>query len=494
MKSKDIALTREEAREKLAQALRDENREDYAKAMDEMMQVVTEEMASDVDVKIKAMMSSNDTNVLRSRGAYVLTSEERGFYQKVADAMKSLNPKQSLEDINLVFPRTIVDKVFEDLEANHPLINAINFQNTTGLTEFITNEKGEQIATWGKLTDKIVKELLGGFEVKDVSLFKLSAFIPVCKSQLDLSPEWLDRFIRSMLYEAIANGLEYGIVAGDGKDAPIGMDKQVGDDVTVVGGVYPEKEAIKITDLSPATVGELISILAMHPKGKSRTVKDIIFITNPQDYWQKVMPATTVLAPDGTYRNNVMPYPMEIVQSHALPRNKAIIGLKNKYFAGVGMDKGGKIDYSDQYQFLEDNRVYLCKLYANGFPLDDNAFLVLDITDLRKLTFMFEAGTAPTPSRNADLNKLSLGSIKLTPAFSKDVTSYKATTKNSSNVINALTEELSAEAVIKVKGKTISNGTAIEWEDGENTVNINVTAPDGTANKTYTITVTKENE
>ena len=50
--------------------------------------------------------------------------------------------------------------------------------------------------------------------------------------------------------------------------------------------------------------------------------------------------------------------------------------------------KEGKIEYSDHYRFLEDERVYLIKGYANGMPLDNNAFLVLDISELQPILYM----------------------------------------------------------------------------------------------------------
>ena len=135
-----------------------------------------------------------------------------------------------------------------------------------------------------------------------------------CKAMLELGPEWLDNFVRQTLYEALSNGMEGGAVAGDGNKKPIGMTRQVGDGVTVTGGAYPEKAAIKVDDLSPHTVGNLLSIMAADPNGKPRQVRDVILLVNPQDYLQKVMPATTLMAPDGTYRNDVLPYPMSVIQ------------------------------------------------------------------------------------------------------------------------------------------------------------------------------------
>ena len=115
-----------------------------------------------------------------------MTSEEKKYYQKLGDAMRSTNPKQALMDADLVMPKTIMNAVFDELQTSHPLLSAIQFTDTTGITEMIMSENGEQMAQWGKLCDDIVKELLAGFNVVDMTLLKLSAFIPVCKAMLDL--------------------------------------------------------------------------------------------------------------------------------------------------------------------------------------------------------------------------------------------------------------------------------------------------------------------
>ena len=49
---------------------------------------------------------------------------------------------------------------------------------------------------------------------------------------------------------------------------------------------------------------------------------------------------------------------------------------------GVGTSKKGFIEYSDHVQFLDDNRVYTSHFYGNGRPVDNNAFVVLDISEL----------------------------------------------------------------------------------------------------------------
>ena len=369
--------------QKMMNALKDKSPEAYAQAMEEMMEDVARQTAA----RYEQMQDERDIAVLQSRGIRQLTGEETKYYQALAGAMRDANPKQALSNANLVMPETVLTSVFEELQTNHPLLSRINFMPTGGAVKMLMSTGETQQAQWGELCDEVVKEILAGFKEVDTGLLKLSAFLPVCKALLDLGPAWLDSFVRQVLYEALANGLEYGIITGDGNKKPIGMDRQVGDDVSVTGGVYPQKVAVKVTDLDPVTIGSLLATMAKDEDGKQRVVTDVILIVSPVDYFSKVMPATTVMAPDGTYRNDVLPYPMTIIQSASMEEGEAIIGIAYKYFAAVGMGKDGRIEYSDHYQFLEDNRVYLIKLYANGFPMDNNAFQRLDISELKPKTY-----------------------------------------------------------------------------------------------------------
>ena len=369
--------------QKMMDALKANDSEAYVQAMEEMMQDVAKETAT----RFEQMQDERDIAVLQSRGIRQLTGEETKYYQALAGAMRDANPKQALANANLVMPETVLTSVFEELRTNHPLLSRINFMPTGGAVKMLMSTGETQQAQWGELCDEIVKEILAGFKEVDTGLLKLSAFLPVCKALLDLGPAWLDSFIREVLYEALANGLEYGIITGDGNKKPIGMDRQVGDGVSVTGGVYPQKDAVKVTDLDPVTIGRLLATMAKDEDGKQRVVTDVIMIVSPVDYFSKVMPATTVMAPDGTYRNDVLPYPMTVIQSAAMTEGEAIIGIAYKYFAAAGMSKEGRIEYSDHYQFIEDNRVYLIKLYANGFPMDNNAFQRLDISELKPKTY-----------------------------------------------------------------------------------------------------------
>lgn len=348
----------------------------------ESFEAMNEQIFEEVEAKIAGIKMDADKSILAQRGVRQLTSEERAYYEKLSDAFRSENPKQALTNGNLVMPQTVVNAVFEDLTTNHPLLSVIDFTFVSGAVKLLMNTNGKQEAVWGALCSEIVKEITAGFKEVDSSLLKLSAFMPVCKATLELGYEWLDSYVRQCLYEALANGLENGIINGDGNGKPIGMTRDISEDAQVVGGAYPLKDAETITDLGVATIGSLLSEMAVDANGKFRTVENVILIVNPADYYTKVMPATTIMAPDGTYRSDVLPFPITIIPSAYMATGKAVIGMAKRYFAVAAMDKGGRIDYSDQYQFLEDNRVYLIKLYANAVAKDDNAFKYLDVSGL----------------------------------------------------------------------------------------------------------------
>lgn len=485
MKNKDIlAMEKAKIVEKMNQAIKDDDAKAFSEAFTELCQKIEENVLE----QARELMAEQDTTILAQRGVRQLTSKEKEYYEKIIEAMKSQNPKQALNDVDVVMPETIIDSVFDELQTNHPLLSKLSATTVTGLTRMMMNTNGEQKATWGKLTAKIIEELTSGFKEVDVTQDKLSAFLPVSKAMLDLGPAWLDNYVRQVLYEALANGLEYGIVCGTGKDEPIGMMRQVGDGVVITGGEYPQKEAIKMTALDIEQIGNVTAIMARNDKGQARTVTGLILLVNPVDYFRRVLPATRMLTPDGNYAS-VLPVDAEIIQSAAVPEGKAVYGMAPKYFLGVGMARNGRIEYSDEYRFLEDERVYLIKLYAHGFAKDNNAFMVLDITELQPVRFKV-ISTTEEKSYSAALSDLRIGSLQLSPEFAAETTAYTVTTSNATNTITAVPASGSAEVAITVGDKAVTNGAAATWAAGANTVTVKVT--DGDQTKTYTVTVTKE--
>lgn len=486
MKNKDVlAMEKAKIVEQMNQAIQDDDPKAFSEAFTELCQRIE----TNVLEQAKELMQEQDVNILAQRGVRQLTSKEKVYYEKLIEAMKADDPKQALNDIDVVMPETIIDSVFEELQTNHPLLSKLSATTVTGLTRMMMNTNGDQKAKWGKLTAKIIEELTSGFKEVDVTQDKLSAFLPVAKAMLDLGPVWLDNYVRQVLYEALANGLEYGIVQGDGSDQPIGMMRQVGDGAVVVSGKYPMKEAIKVTAMDMEQMGKITAIMARNDQGQARIVNSLVLLVNPADYYKKVLPATRMLTPDGSYAS-VLPIDAEIIQTPAVPEGKVVYGMASKYFLGVGMAKNGKIEYSDEYHFLEDERVYLIKLYANGFAKDNNAFQVLDITDLQPVRFKVITGGETEKTDDARLVDLKIGGLKFNEEFSPDTTTYTVTTTNATNTITAIPANGTAEIEIKVGEIGVTNGASAKWNEGSNTVTVNVV--DGAQKKTYTVTATKE--
>lgn len=383
-----LALTNQDrsiALQAMMTAMKGQDENGFKEALEKLFEANQQEILN----KYQELQGVTDRQILASRGIHVLTSEETKYYEKIKEAFKDANPKQALTNLDVVMPETIINNVFEDLRTNHPLLEHINFQNTHGMIKFLVNTNGYQKAVWGKLCDEIKKELSSGWKETDMTLLKLAAFIPVCEAMLDLGPEWLDSYVRQVLYDAIGNGLEDGIINNlVSNTGPIGMiaDLTKGNVANNVV-TYTAKTPNVVTKFDAVTLGGLIGKLAVDENNKPRMVRNVILIVNPVDYFTKVFPATTVMGGDGTYRNDVFPYPLKVVPSPAVEQNKAVLGLAYRYFMGIGMSsKDGKIEYSDEYQFLEDNRVYKIKLYGNGMPMDNNAFQYLDITNLKPAT------------------------------------------------------------------------------------------------------------
>lgn len=377
-----INMKREEVMQKLSDALKGGNEEDFAQAFTDF----ANDLQQSVINEAKGIIQSVDTNVLASRGVRQLTSEENNYYQKVIAAMKSSDPQQAIADIDVIMPKTVIDNVFEDLTTDHPLLDAIDFQNSGMVTEWLLNANTTQLATWSPLCADIVKELTSGFKKIDLLQNKLSAFIPICKAMLDLGPVWLDRYVREVLSEALYLGLEDGILNGKGQTTdlhePIGMRKDLTGSVVQATG-YPDKTPVVLNSLDPVSYGGILAPLATTDNGNTRVVTNVIFVVNPVDYLTKVMPSTTPRGADGTYVQNVFPFPTTVIQSPRLAVGEAIMGLGKRYLMAAGTGKSGKIEYSDHVRFLEDERVYLTKFYGHGQPKDNNSFILLDISNLK---------------------------------------------------------------------------------------------------------------
>lgn len=353
---------------------------EFAKAMTNFSDGIQQNIIREATKTVRNEFGDNQ--VMVSRGLNPLTAEETTYYNEVIN-------NQGFVGVESLVPKTVFERVFEDLIQERQLLKEIEFVNTTATTEWVYS-KGVNPAWWGKLCEEIKELLDNGFETVKTELYKLSAFIPVCKAMLDLGPQWLDRYVRIVLLESIYIALEQAIVAGTGQDQPIGMIKDLD---TVTAGIHADKTPQKLPDLSPLTFGSEIMlpltkvILQKDASGVPTKVgkrvvdpNKVLLVVSPDDYWGKIYPATTYLNQLGTYVTGVLPLPVKVIQSVAMPTGRMAAGLAKDYFMGIGSSQ--KIEVSDEYRFLEDQRTYLAKQYANGRPKNNESFLYFDISEI----------------------------------------------------------------------------------------------------------------
>lgn len=339
----------------------------------------------------------NDATVLSARGVRQLTNEETAYYKALTAAMRTdvSGVKNALTDISVTMPETIIDQVMQDVKSNFELLDAIDFVNSSYMTSWIYNKQGVQTAKWGAIGSAVTKELSGAFGKISVTTCKLTAFMAVSQDYLDLGAAWLDRYVRAILTEAAGTAMEAAIVDGagnaDSADCPVGMTRDLdkgNTDGSTGLTTYPQKTATKVTSLDQATYGAILAKLSKTPTGRNRKVSGVILVCNPEDYFTKIMPATTYMTPSGGYVSNVLPFPTRVIQSEGCPKGKAVVGLGKQYIGMLGAgSKKGVVTYDDSVQFLEDNRVYKIRLLGNGRPKDNKSFEVLDISALEALAY-----------------------------------------------------------------------------------------------------------
>jgi len=374
-----IKQKKDDLRVQLAEALREGDDKKIGEAMDGFMSFMSETIMAEAS----GIGEAADKSVLAARGVRQLTAKETEFYNDFISRAKAAgDPQTVITNIGSALPETVIDSVMDDMRAAYPLLNLIDFTNTGAAIKWVLNGQGAQAATWDELNTEITKDLEGAINVVDMTQRKLSAFMFVTEDMLDLGPAWVDRYVRAILSESLSAGLEIGMVDGNGLKQPIGMTRNFVGSLDPSTG-YARKSPITVTDFSPVSYGALLATLAVDGNTqKERPVSRALLVVNPVDYFTKIMPATTMLTNLGSYVGNVLPFPTDVVQSVGVPSGHAVLGIARKYFMGVGTSRGGRLEYTDHYKFLEDLRTYKIKFFGMGRPYDINAFIYLDIENL----------------------------------------------------------------------------------------------------------------
>lgn len=342
-----------------------------AKAWNELQEALVEDLTEKIIAQVRT--ENMDAQILAARGQNVLTSEERKFFNEVIDF------GGFAEDS--ILPITTQERVFEDLVAEHPLLEAIGLQDLGAVTRFIYADPTKAYA-WGNLFGEIKGQVGSAFREEQINQLKLTAFAVIPKDLLELGPEWVERYVRRLLVESYSVGLEYGFIKGRGpsQNEPIGLMKDVDPDT----GAVTDKTSSGTLTFAPSQFGEVVAgelhdvikALSTDAKGKARKVLNkVVMVVNPVDAIS-VQFRNTIQTANGQWVT-ALPYNIKLVESEEVPEKKAIFFVKGQYLAALA--GGYKANKFDQTLAIEDAMLYTIKQFANGKPLDNKAALVYDL-------------------------------------------------------------------------------------------------------------------
>lgn len=366
----------EEQKLAFAKATQEGTPEEQTEALNNMLQALANDVQKDIMREVNTHIADN--SVLQSRGQNVLTTEETKFFNAVIE-------EGGFKDIDTL-PKTTQERVFEDLVEAHPLLTHLGIQNLGAVTEFIYSDP-EGAAVWGDLFGDIQGQLNATFRKESITQLKLTAFIPIHNDMLQLGPVWIERYVRTMIVEAMTVGLEKGFVAGNGQSQPIGLlyEKQE-------NGAVVEKTSVDTLTFEPGrkTINELKGVvekLSIRPVGKDNKEKvrnvsgKVVMVTNPFDTFG-IRANATVQNDSGAYVTNLPFNPIQ-TESIFVPKGKVLFFVKGEYIAAIG--GAMQVNKFDQTLAMQDAQLYIAKQYATGKPKDNYAAQVYDLNlDLNK--------------------------------------------------------------------------------------------------------------
>lgn len=351
-------------------------------ALEAYVTAIAEDAGSQVRAEYEELKNVTDNRVLEARGIPTLTAEETKFYNEVS--------KAGGFDKDLVWPETIFEKVFEDLEKDHPLLRLINFQSTVGKVKVIRSRR-KGVAVFGPLHKDLEGQLDAEFDSTEYTQLALTAFMLISNDTLDLGPRWINRYVQLSLREAVSDIWEVKIVTGTGNNEPIGLLKDL--DGAVTGGVYPDKaSAGTLTFKDSATmVKEFAKVLKTaskytHKIGDNDTEGEVKYrkvsgkvylIVNPVNYYDIVARVTTQNA-NGVFVSN-LPFISQdhIIESLDVPENKLIAFIDGEYDATQSRPE--KISVYKETFAMKRATLYAIDMLGNGQPTNNDAAQVYDI-------------------------------------------------------------------------------------------------------------------
>lgn len=349
-------------------------------AMEDYVTAIADEAGKKVRAEYEELKNVTDNRVLEARGIPTLTTEETRFYNEAV--------KRGGFDSDMVWPETVLERVFENLQDSHPILKLINFVPTIGRVKVIRARR-TGVAVFGALHKDIEGQLDSKFGASEFVQLALTAFFLISNDTLELGPRWINRFIMLSLDEAVAELWAEKVVSGTGNDEPIGLMKDL--DGAVTGGVYPDKESSgTLTFAKDKITTELAGVMKKLSKYTFKVDKDdegetkyrkvagnVYLIVNPVNYYD-ILAAVTFANQNNVYGSN-MPFISidNLVESVDVPENKLIAFVGGEYEAT--QSRAEKVSVYKETFAMKRATLYAMDMLGNGYPTNNDAANVYDI-------------------------------------------------------------------------------------------------------------------
>lgn len=348
----------------------------------EYMNAYSEELANAIRKDMK--QEQGDNAVLNARNVNRLTNEEKKFYNALVSE-DHVNTDTNWKDGELL-PETVVDRIFEDIETEHPLLKYITIQRT-GLRARVIRSVPEGQVVWGPVFSEIKGQLETSFFEQDVTLGKATAFVVVPKDLKDAGVQWVDRYVRAQIKEAFAVAIEKTAIQGLGaaKNQPVGLMNEI----NRTNGAVSEKTSAGTLTLADAEtsikeIGNIIKNLSIkeyydkdgnvkRSKGAS-VLNNVVIALNPADY---IYTGIAFMQLHNGQFVSPVPFNVTFEQSEFVPQGKAVAFDKTRYNFYAGSEV--IVREFDQTLALEDMDLYTAKQFLYAEPDDNKTSFVYDV-------------------------------------------------------------------------------------------------------------------
>ena len=359
----DKAKISEETKAKIVQMLN--NAEDKSQAIMEAMEMIASEVNQELVNRIV-----EEARTVGSAALPQLSENEKKFFEHL-----KMGAKQSVTANQIdIIPVETVDKTLADIRTEYPILGLINFA-PANVKHWLTGSKSGG-ALWGSLTSALSDsaELSATITGLNIEVSKLYAYCVIPKAIRDLEIGYVEKYFRAILAEAMYDGIAAGYINGDGKVAPVGILRKVGQ--TESDGTHSAKTVVStLLGFSPLQMAPVLTALS---NGGKRPVRDLCVIANPSDVYGYINPALYGDSVVGGYVQKSF-MPLTVIEEPNIAQGKAAITMPGLYTMGFS---GMKVEEYKETKALDDADLLIAKVYGNGRADDDNTAFIFNPQNL----------------------------------------------------------------------------------------------------------------